>query len=377
MATYALQKQFKGLRANTGRRKGRDPWATGFEDDSDEDRRRNRTKPVKPLPVTKPSPITPPTTGVASPVDKLRDSEDEFLDPPASKKDRTDRYPSPAPHKVAQSRVSLGAGRRGSNEAALASAASRRKAVALAAGPLAYLDDSEDEEVLPRTRRLRHPSPPPRRRSDSPASPDRSNTPRGDRRTIEEPVAPPRHTVASPFAGTKYLQDSDSEDEERRSAQRQGSTDSSESTEAAGVSPVEPEGPGKNHLEATQAPKRRSRGSGVSWKTISAGRSEQRQAEVDALQANLRKRGRLISFSTHAVTDEGRRVPLAPSYERPRLSVRGRGKSPPRRFNPNRSNIDDELPNGQLVPVPEHDNYTTKAFPGMTNVEIRVETKCH
>jgi hypothetical protein len=206
MATYALQKQFKGLRANTGRRKGRDPWATGFEDDSDEDRRRNRTtKTVKPLPVTKPSPISPSTTSVASSlasVDKLRDSEDEFLDPRAGQKNRADRYPSPAPHKIAQSRVSLGAGRRGSNEAALASSYSRREAVALAAGPLAYLDDSEDEEVLPRSRRLRRPSPPPRRRSDSPASPDRSHTPRGDRRVVKEPVAPPRHTVASPFAGT-------------------------------------------------------------------------------------------------------------------------------------------------------------------------------
>jgi hypothetical protein len=205
MATYALQKQFKGLRADTGRRKGRDPWATGFEDDSDDNRRRTKTKTVKPLPVTKPSPISPPSKSVASTVakvDSLRDSEDEFLDRPAHLKNRSDRFPSPAPYKLAQSRVSLGAGRRGSGEAALAAARPPREAVALAAGPLAYLDDSEDEQVLPRSRRLRRPSPPPRRRSDSPASPDRSNTPRGDRRTAREPVAPPRHTVASPFAGT-------------------------------------------------------------------------------------------------------------------------------------------------------------------------------
>jgi hypothetical protein len=204
MATYSLQKQFKSLRADTGRRKGRDPWSTGFEDESDEDRRRNRTK-TKPLPVTKPSPIAPPPTSVASPfasIDILRDSEDEFLDRPASQKSRADRFPSPAPHKIAQSRVSLGAGRRASNESAISSSASRREAVALAAGPLAYLDDSEDEEVLPRSRRHRRPSPPPRRSSDSPTSPDRSKTPRDDRRNIKEPVAPPPNTVASPFAGT-------------------------------------------------------------------------------------------------------------------------------------------------------------------------------
>jgi hypothetical protein len=190
-------------------------------------------------------------------------------------------------------------------------------------------------------------------------------------------------TARTDIDAQKYLQDSDSEGDEQQSAQRQGSTDSNDSTEPAATTPTESENTSSNHLEVKDAPKRKkSGGSGVSWRTISAGRSEQRTAEIEALRANLQKRGRLISFSSHAVTDEGNRVPLMPSYERPRLSARGRadnrGKSPPRRIHDTRPSADEELPNqGPVITHEHHDNYTTKAFPGMTNVEIRVQTTCH
>ena len=205
MAAYDIQKHFKGLRADTGRRKGRDPFATGFEDDSDEDRRRTRTKTTKPLPVKKPSPTAPLLRNslAKSPfasINALGDTDDYFLNEvPPPEKNRIGRHPSPAPAKLAQNRVSTGAGRRGSIDSQQLQGT--RRAVALAAGPLAYLDDSEDDDFLPRSRRDRRPSPAPRKQSDSPRSRERSVTPRGDKRQPREPQLP-RHTVASPFAGT-------------------------------------------------------------------------------------------------------------------------------------------------------------------------------
>lgn len=203
MAAYDIQKHFSGLRVQTARRK--DPFSSGFDDDSDEDRKsrsKNRTKktttatknPVPPKPVDA-------VNNAASPfahIDALRaDSDDDFLDLPAQK--RTDRRPSPAPTKFAADSQA----RRGS----LPGINSSRKAAVLAAGQLAYLDDSDDEEALPIRRSDRRPSPAPRVGSDESKNGDRSRTPlggdKGGRRDNNlNTTVIPKHTVASPFAGT-------------------------------------------------------------------------------------------------------------------------------------------------------------------------------
>lgn len=224
MASYDIAKHFGALRVQTGRRRGRDPFATGFEDDSEPDSRKSRTK-TKAAPVVKPTPTAPANTNstvakstpvsssaapAASALDHLRDSDDEFLDPPTAK--RNDRRPSPAPAKLAAQRVIDGAGRRGSLPGALPSY-DPKKAAVLAAGALAYLDEdsSSDEEPAPRrpSRTDRRPSPAPRKSADRDKSTERSQTPRGDRLSPKEAITSPRqnsvvpkHTVASPFAGT-------------------------------------------------------------------------------------------------------------------------------------------------------------------------------
>jgi len=382
MAAYDIQKHFKGLRADTGRRRGRDPFATGFEDDSDEDRMRTRTKTTKPPPVKKPSPAAPllkngPSKSAFASIDPLRDGDDYFLNevPPPEKNNRIGRHPSPAPAKLAQTRVSNGAGRRGSIDSQHLQGT--RRAVALAAGPLAYLDDSEDDDFLPRSRRDRRPSPAPRKQSDSPRSRERSVTPRGDKRQPREPQLS-RHTVASPFAGTKYLQDSDSEDDrdgdsDKSSNPRQGSLNSLDS-ETAVTTPDENGNVSKPNLEVKQVEKRKHNGSGVSWRAFSAGRSEQRHAEIEALQASLMQRGRRISFNPQAVTDDGRKVPLAPGPNRFAINkpttTKGRTKSPSRRIEDVRP-ADDELPPGGPVrPFDPTAHPTQNAFTGMLPARV-------
>lgn len=205
MAAYDIQRHFSGLRVQTARRR-RDPFAETFDDDSEDEGRKSRTK-TKAPPAAKTPAAAPPKTSVASPfasLDALRDSDDDFLDLPNQQK-RTDRRPSPAPAKLAAQRVIDGAGRRGSLPGALPSTNPRQAAV-LAAGPLAYLDDSSDDEPVVRTsRKDRDRSPAPRKSSNDPTA--RSQTPRGDKLAPKDqspkniPV-PPKHTVASPFAGT-------------------------------------------------------------------------------------------------------------------------------------------------------------------------------
>lgn len=209
MAALNIQKHFSGLRVGVDRRRGRDPFATGFEDDSDEKSRPSRPKtkapPIKPrVPVAAP-PKPDPTSAIAA-LDILRDSDDDFLDVPAKKtnKKTTDRRPSPAPAHLASLRVTDGAGRRGSLPGLLPPT---KRAAELAVGQLAYLDDSSDDEPAPRKRSggRRH-SPAPLNSSDPLNVWERSDTPRGDRLPAKEApvVVPivPAHTVASPFAGT-------------------------------------------------------------------------------------------------------------------------------------------------------------------------------
>ncbi|KAF7187125.1 Serine/threonine kinase SAD-1 [Pseudocercospora fuligena] len=345
MAAYDIQKHFSGLRVQTARRRGRpDPFATGFEDDSEEEDRKSRPK-TKAPPVVKPSPSPRPprapstSKSVSSPfaaIDAFRDSDDDFLDVPTKK--RSDRRPSPAPRVAAVARVTDGAGRRGS----LPGLSETKKAAALAAGNLAYLDDSSDDETFSnsttRTGRGASPAPSTKHRGSDPTDGlPRSTTPHGTRLPAVAETSPrlnsvavPRHTVASPFAGTKYLQDSDSDEE--AVASRKGSAEEVNPDDLLKV--VDPL---KKSHEVQRVDKPKQNGSGVSWRAFSASRAEQRTAEIEALQANLSKRGRAISFCPTARTDDGRTIPLSPSAERQggilgfRRPGQPRAKSPPRR----------------------------------------------
>lgn len=360
MAANDIQKHFKSLRVQTARRR-RDPF-NDFDDDSSEEERRPRQSshnPTRKPPVEKPvkippSPAPPSKPSALSATEKLRDSDDDWLVPSS----RTDRRPSPAPPQLPRSPVSAGAGRRGSLDVGLQSQELQsqahrdsRSARAQAAGTLAYLDDSDDEEALqPPARADRHPSPaPPRKSSDSAETQRRSSTPRGSRDAPNEqhPVQPSRHTVASPFAGTKYLQDSDSDSDEEAVSSRSNSIDST----AAGKSGK----PERLEVKRVDKPKVQD-GGGVSWRAFSASRTEQRNTEIDALQASLRQRGKSISFGTYAVTDEGKRVPVAPLQflatggGSKRGRAKNRGKSPPRRAEDTAA-TEDEVADGGPVGI--------------------------
>ncbi|CZT14789.1 uncharacterized protein RCC_00740 [Ramularia collo-cygni] len=337
MAALNIQKHFSGLRVGVDRRRGRDPFATGFEDDSDEKSRPSRPKtkapPIKPRVPAAAAPKPDPTSAIAA-LDVLLDSDEDFLDvPKTDTKKATDRRPSPAPGNLALHRVTDGAGRRGSLPGVLPPT---KRAAELAVGQLAYLDDSSDDERPPPSKRSgRRNSPAPRKSSDD--SWDRSDTPRGDRVPAKEaPVAVPivpAHTVASPFAGTKYLQDSETDSDEEAVSSRKGST---ESTTTVSTTPPDPStSPAtKKTYEVPRVDKAKLHG-GVSWRAFSAGRAEQRHAEVEALAASLQRRGRSISFCPLVTTDDGRRVPLSPSIgplgSNGRRKSNTRGKSPPRR----------------------------------------------
>jgi hypothetical protein len=127
--------------------------------------------------------------------------------------------------------------------------------------------------------------------------------------------------LALTYESQKYLQDSDSDEDAVSS--RKGSAD--EPTDTVN----------KQHHEVERVDKsNKNGGSGVSWRAFSAGRAEQRNAELEALQANLRRRGRSIQFCPTATTDDGRRLPLWPTADRPgSVSKRPgpRAKSPPGR----------------------------------------------
>lgn len=342
MAAYDIQKHFKALRVDTGRRR-RNPFDTGFEDDLDDDRKpRSSSKtPAKPSPLEKKPAAT--TTAKPSSPNNARDSEDEFLDP--SKPKPKDRRPSPAPDRQSASRnfeASTAAARRSSAEKAAAAHRRSLAAKTQAGGILAYLDESDDEqddaEALVRARHDRRPSPSPRKESDAKSPGRRSSTPRGEKENNHTgKLAPPRHTVASPFAGTKYLQDSDDEDDIAVTSRSNSQDDTNDPDIDDGLGPLfntaRAPAPEVKRVDKPKA----QQGGGVSWRAFSEGRADQRSAELAALQANLRKRGKSISFGTHAVTDDGQRIPLILSTDHPSgPNSRGpkggkRTRSPPRR----------------------------------------------
>lgn len=374
MAARDIQKHFKGLRADTGRRKSRaDPFATGFEDDSDDQQRRSRSKTSKQAAATGQRSSAAAKTGTSLPTASqlFRDTENVFLDPPK----RTERRLSPAPSTLSPYLLTDAAGpRRGSLDAALLpkhlqgkaiQIRSPRSAVAQAAGSLALLDDSESEEELPPPARAnRYPSPAPRKRSDTSSPSRRSTTPRGTREgSTELGPGPSRHSVASAFAGTKYLQDSDSDSEGSGSSPRRSNSegailsDRSSSPEAA-----------RNEVKRVDKPKPQD-GGGVSWRAFSEGRVEQRTKEIEALQTSLKQRGKSISFGSHALTDDGNRIPVRPSPEQIIAGTRGmvrkgsRGKSPPRRAEDTRP-TEDELVDGSGLGLYDPTQFKTNPFTG-------------
>ena len=383
---YEIKRHFQGLRVETGRRKSRrDPFAESFDDDSDEERnRRSRSKSKQSPPAEKEKPPTVAPAKTSAPLPSaaaiVRSNEDDSLDPPK----RTDRRPSPAPSQLLLTRAADGAGRRGSLDKGLQAKGLQqgrntqinkapRSAVALAAGQLAYLDDSDDgeeEEVSP-ARLNRYPSPAPRKKSDPTTGVRRSSTPKGSREPTKDAFQsaslPSQHTVASPFAGTKYLQDSESsesesdEDEEAVGSRK----NSAEDIPPSATSSISGS-PDKSRVEVKRVDKPKQDGGGVSWRAFSAGRAEQRSTEIEALQASLRQRGKSISFGTHALTDDGNRVPVAASAEQIFAAARGRrprGKSPPRRAEDLKP-TDDEILEGGAVGLYDPTEFKTNPFTG-------------
>lgn len=365
----SIEKHFKTLRVQTARRR-RDPFAEDDSSEEERDRRRSKStveKPVIAPPAPPPAPsIAPGKSSALAAADKLLDSEDDWLAPAK----RNDRRPSPAPSQLPRSPVSAGAGRRGSLDVGLQSQGLQphrdsRSARAQAAGPLAYLDDSDDEEALqPPPRVDRNPSPAPSRKSsDSAETQRRSSTPRGSRDAPNEqnPVLPSRHTVASPFAGTKYLEDSDSNSDDEAVTSRSNSTDET----AADRTPS----PGKKeHLEVKRVDKPKvQNGGGVSWRAFSASRTEQRNTELEALQSSLRKRGKSITFGAWAVTDDGQQIPIAQQFLSARTGSKkgrnNRGKSPPRRAEDTAA-AEDEVADGGPVGVYDPKLFRTNPFTG-------------
>jgi hypothetical protein len=324
MAAYDIHKHFKALRVDTGRRR-RNPFDTGFEDEiGDQARARSTNKPTAKSPDKKPKPAT--AAKQASP-NNARDSEDEFLNTTTSKLD-----------------VSEGAARRPPIKKTASEAKRSLTAKAQAGGILAYLDESEEDDddsaLSPpsRSRHDRRPSPSPRKDSDAISPGRRSSTPRGEKENHAQPkLAPPRHTVASPFAGTKYLQDSDDEDLDNEEAvtSRTNSQDDAYDSDLEGLGPLFHTSRARTEIKRVDKPKPQ-QGGGVSWRAFSEGRADQRTAEIALLQATLRKRGKSISFGTYAVTDDGERIPLLSSTDVPSgpnsRGLKGkRGRSPPRR----------------------------------------------
>lgn len=141
------------------------------------------------------------------------------------------------------------------------------------------------------------------------------------------------------------MQDSDTDSDEEAVSSRKNSADSTTSPDRK-ENEVK-----KDTLEVKRVDKPKQNGSGVSWRAFSASRAEQRYAEVEALQASLRERGRTISFCPHVTTDDGQRIPLSPTLERgpgPK-GTRARGKSPPRRAEDTKPSGDEVADRGSSV----------------------------
>lgn len=365
MAAYDIQKHFKSLRVDTGRKKARDPFATGFEDEIDEKRRRQKAATKEEKPATTNTTTTTGTRQNRS--NSIRDEEDDLLS--ARPQNAADRRNSPAPAHLAASPVSDGAAKRSSidrQQAGKPSLAAKKQA----GGILAYLDDSDDEEALapPSRRHDRRPSPAPQTSSEIQAAGRRASTPRGEKENSQNRVAVPRHTVASAFAGTKYLQDSDSDEEAVTS--RSNSQDDTNEREDDDLDALDPFfNTGRRSSAQRDKPKKPKvqEGGGVSWRAFSASRAEQRNAELEALQANLRQRGKSISFGSHAVTDDGQRIPVVSTglgniKGAPRPAKRGR--SPPRREQDVEPTADEAADRGDVERY-DPEQFKTNPFTGM------------
>ena len=130
------------------------------------------------------------------------------------------------------------------------------------------------------------------------------------------------------------MQDSDDSDEEAVTS-RTSSQDDTNDPDLEGLGPLFHTTKKVNEIKRVDKPKAQ-QGGGVSWRAFSAGRADQRSAEIALLYANLVKRGKSISFGEYAVTDDGERIPLFLSTDHPSgPNSRGpkggkRGRSPPR-----------------------------------------------
>lgn len=322
MAAQDIQKHFKKLRVDRpARRRPTNPFSEEFSDQSDGEKDAAKS--------TIPEKHAPPATkvsrrSIASPFASIAFLDDSDSDPSAQ---RTDRRPSPAPTKIDTSHASDRAAKRSSLDKDHGRAQTSPNSIASPFASIAFLADSASDDEVPnlspkREDRRPSPAPPLRRRSEAADAPVKVV------KVEKEPTQFPRlpRTVASPFAGTKYLDDSESDsDEEAISDSRHGSTDS---TRPQIGEEVEDPGPleSLNPLQVKRVDKPRPEGSGVSWRAFSESRTAEKTAELEALQSQLRTRGKSISFSTHAVTDDGKHLPIAPKSE-----LRGRRRSPPRR----------------------------------------------
>ncbi|GAB7363945.1 hypothetical protein MBLNU230_g4507t1 [Neophaeotheca triangularis] len=347
----SIQKHFKALRAETGRRRGRStPFATGFEDDSEDEPRKSRSSKNTSSDADSNVPAATTSTSTPAPTSspKLDKHKHDALVAGAKRADQ--RRPSPAPDTLPTSPITEGAAKHSSLDREVVASQTRPSASSVAS-PFAgtkYLNDSEDEEgdnlAASNSRGDRRPSPaPPRKGSQRDAASRRQSSPfRAEKNTRSSSGAqhrPSKSSISSPFARTQYLEDSDSDEEaivdSRTNSVDDGSSRSSSTPpdSAKSLSPDQSRDQ-KYQVERVEKPKK-NEGSGMSWRAFSAGRNEQKSAELEALQANFKSRGKSISFGTHALTDDGKRVPITPTPQQifgaTGRSQKGRGRSPPRR----------------------------------------------
>ncbi|KAL2350037.1 hypothetical protein BJ546DRAFT_534762 [Cryomyces antarcticus] len=330
MASQDIQKHFKKLRiaSPATHRQRVDPLSEEFSDESDNGRE-DASKPAATNKPSAPAPVAKASRGsIASPfasVAYLDDSEDEPLE--VSKK-RADKQTSPAP-------MAEDATKPSSLDKAPVKARASRSSVASPFASIGYLDDSADElsDTSPkRTDRRPSPAPPQRPRTEVADS-----AARGVKAEKEQVHARrTRSQIASPFAGTQYLEDSDSDSgEEAISDSRKASTHSTTEQPLQELDPDDPGPLSEQSLRVKRVDKLKPAGSGVSWKAFRAqsdSKTALKAAEIEALRASLNQRGKSISFSTHAITDEGKRLPIevAKSVEEPG-TTRGRTRPGPRR----------------------------------------------
>jgi hypothetical protein len=222
-------------------------------------------------------------------------------------------------------------------------------------------------------------SPSLRNSPDGTSSGRRFSNPRGERENkIQQTLATPRHTIASPFAGNKYLEDGDDEsydesyDESQvaittRTKNKYDGHDSELGNLESLFQTIGTNETKKPELRLGADKPKPKKSSGISWRAFTEGRADQRSAEIAQLQASLRKRGNSISFSSHAVADDGERFPLFTSRDHPKQQRKLSGlraRSPPRKVASNR----EDGPDDPVLPR------ATSAHP---HAGLRVKPKTH